>query len=229
MRSRAGPFTGGNPKLLDGGPARRGPSQSLRPWCEQNPGVSRAYLLRIVRRAIRRRVRCMVPGGGHTAAKPRNGAGCDRRLLVDSPDQALVTELTQSLMKDMPRDGQPLFTSMLSLYVVEISLLQEALAASAAADRSHALRCSEYALDFYLQLSDLRREVTGVKIDYADPGRDVRDFESDAEAAAEADRQLADAASLQSDALDVDERRATSSAHGRRVLGAVMNQLERPQ
>ncbi len=147
----------------------------------------------------------------------------------DSPDRALVTELTQSLMKDMPRDGQPLFTSMLSLYVVEISLLQEALAASAAADRSHALRCSEYALDFYLQLSDLRREVTGVKIDYADPGRDVRDFESDAEAAAEADRQLADAASLQSDALDVDEMRATSSAHGRRVLGAVMNQLETPQ
>jgi hypothetical protein len=139
----------------------------------------------------------------------------------DQVDEALITGLSKQLHHEAPNDGQPIFSSKLSIYVVEISLLQEALESRLEADPGRALRCSEYALDFYLQLGDLRREIAGVGPDYTDPGRDVREFEHDPEAKAECEHQLADAAALQSVNFDVNALRESSSMHGRRVLEEV--------
>lgn len=147
----------------------------------------------------------------------------------DEVDEALITGLSKQLDRDAPNDGQPLFSSKLSIYVVEISLLHEALASKLEPERNRALRCSEYALDFYLQLTDLRREIAGIGPDYADPARDVREFEHDTQAMAECEHQLADAAALQSDSIDISALRESALVHGRRVLGVVVNLIDSPR
>jgi hypothetical protein len=144
----------------------------------------------------------------------------------EQAEKGRLNELSRQLRHATPHDGQVLFSSMLSIYVVDISLVEKALSAKLESSTNHALLCSEYALDFYLQLADLRRELAGVGPDYADPGRDVREFERDLEALAEAEHQLADAAALQSANFNRNAIREASASHGRRVLENVLKLVD---
>lgn len=147
----------------------------------------------------------------------------------EQAEKSHVNELSRQFRDAAPHNGQPLFSSTLSVYVVDISLVQQALFSRLEPSTNQGLLCSEYALDFYLQLMDLRREMAGVGPDYADPGRDVREFERDPEALTEAEHQLADAAALLSENFDLNALRESSAAHGRRVLDDVLKLVEGTQ
>jgi hypothetical protein len=146
----------------------------------------------------------------------------------NTAETSQISELTAEIREAAPKSGQPIFSSRLSIYVVDLSLVEQALLSQSEPVGIHGLLCSEYALDFQLQLMDARREVAGVGPDYSDPGRDTREFEVDPGALAEAEHQMADAAALQSGTFDVDGMREASAAQGRRVLENVRKLINGP-
>jgi len=116
-------------------------------------------------------------------------------------------------------EAQVQFSSGLSLYNVAIWIVLEALDCGVDLDPAHVIRSSGFALDFYLQLLDAKRERTGGRSD-ADPSATA--FETDIGVAAEAERQVADAEALSQTTIDVVGLRAASAALGNHVLHEIL-------